>query len=188
MASSQQKSYCSPCQVEKVGVHTSSSRTAVGNGTVTQSSPGPGTPGDFDLSATIEAAVRRGIPLFCVCLGLQGMVEYFGGTLGVLDPPVHGKASRIRVVGGRIFDGLPPEFTAGRYHSLFALRETFPSVLTVTAQTDDGVVMAIEHRELPMAAVQFHPESIMTLGQNAGMRMIENIVAHLPRKAREKAA
>src|SRR5207247_143374 len=81
-------------------------------------SPGPGTPGDFDVSGTLGALVARGIPTFGVCLGLQGMVEHFGGALGVLDYPMHGKASRIRVLGGRIFEGLPKEFTAGRYHSL----------------------------------------------------------------------
>jgi anthranilate synthase len=145
-------------------------------------SPGPGAPSDFDLAATIDALVRRGLPTFGVCLGLQGMVEYFGGTLGVLDPPVHGKASRIRVVGGRIFEGLPAEFTAGRYHSLFARRDTLPAVLAVTAQTDDGVVMAIEHRTLPMAAVQFHPESIMTLADDVGLRLLANVLTCLTRK------
>jgi anthranilate synthase len=145
-------------------------------------SPGPGTPSDFDLATTTDALVRRGIPAFGVCLGLQGMVEYFGGTLGVLDPPMHGKASRIRVVGGHIFEGLPREFTAGRYHSLFALRETFPAVLAVTAETADGVVMAIEHRTLPMAAVQFHPESIMTLGDDVGLRLLANVMTCLPRR------
>jgi anthranilate synthase len=145
-------------------------------------SPGPGAPSDFDLAATTDALVRRGLPTFGVCLGLQGMVEYFGGTLGVLDPPVHGKASRIKVVGGRIFEGLPSEFTAGRYHSLFALRETLPGDLTVTAETDDGVVMAVEHRTLPMAAVQFHPESIMTLGDDVGLRLLANVMTCLARR------
>jgi anthranilate synthase len=139
-------------------------------------SPGPGTPGDFDLAGTLEALVRRRIPAFGVCLGLQGMVEYFGGTLGVLDPPVHGKASRIRVVGGRLFEGLPSEFTAGRYHSLFAIRERLPAELEVTAESEDGVVMAIEHATLPLAAVQFHPESIMTLGDDVGLRLLVNVM------------
>jgi anthranilate synthase len=142
-------------------------------------SPGPGTPSDFDLAGTIETLVRRQIPTFGVCLGLQGMVEYFGGTLGVLDPPVHGKASRIRVVGGRLFEGLPAEFTAGRYHSLFALREQLPSELEVTAETEDGVVMAIEHRTRPLAAVQFHPESIMTLGGDVGLTLLANVMSLL---------
>jgi anthranilate synthase len=123
--------------------------------------------------------VRRHIPAFGVCLGLQGMVEYLGGTLGVLDPPVHGKPSRIRVVGGRLFEGLPSEFTAGRYHSLFALREHLPAELEVTAESADGVVMAVEHRTLPLAAVQFHPESIMTLGEDVGLRLLANVMSLL---------
>ena len=89
---------------------------------------------------------------------------------------------------GLIFSGLPKEVTVGRYHSIFADPVRLPDDFEVTAETDDGIVMAVEHKTEPVAAVQFHPESIMTLGQNAGMRMIENIVAHLPRKAREKAA
>src|SRR5207244_876513 len=103
-------------------------------------SPGPGAPSDFGVAGTIDALVRRRIPVFGVCLGLQGMIEYFGGALGVLDPPVHGKASRIRVLGGRIFAGLPGEFIAGRYHSLHAIREKLPAVLAVTAEREDGVV------------------------------------------------
>jgi anthranilate synthase len=142
-------------------------------------SPGPGTPSDFDVAGTIDALVRRRIPAFGVCLGLQGMVEYFGGTLGVLDPPVHGKASRIRVLGGRLFAGFPREFVAGRYHSLHALRDKLPAVLEVTAQTDDGVVMAIEHRTASLAAVQFHPESIMTLADDVGLRLLANVMANL---------
>jgi anthranilate synthase len=142
-------------------------------------SPGPGTPRDFDVAGTLEALVRRRIPAFGVCLGLQGMVEHFGGALGVLDTPVHGKASRIRVVGGRLFAGLPAEFTAGRYHSLFALRERLPAVLEVTAESEDGVVMAIEHATLPLAAVQFHPESIMTLDDDLGLRLLANVVERL---------
>jgi anthranilate synthase len=142
-------------------------------------SPGPGTPRDFDVAGTLDALVRRGIPAFGVCLGLQGMVEYFGGALGVLDPPVHGKASLIRVLGGRLFEGLPAEFTAGRYHSLFAIRERLPAVLEVTAESGDGVVMAIEHATLPLAAVQFHPESIMTLADDVGLRLLANVMSVL---------
>jgi anthranilate synthase len=142
-------------------------------------SPGPGTPADFDVSGTLGALIARGVPVFGVCLGLQGMVEHFGGKLGVLDDPMHGKASRIRVLGGRLFTGLPAEFTAGRYHSLFALRDALPDALTVTAESDDGVVMAIEHATLPLAAVQFHPESILTLDDDIGMRLIGNAVRML---------
>ncbi|HEY7651867.1 MAG TPA: anthranilate synthase component I [Methylomirabilota bacterium] len=142
-------------------------------------SPGPGTPRDFDLSGTLDALLQRRIPAFGVCLGLQGMVEHFGGELGILDYPVHGKASRIKVRGGRLFAGLPEEFTAGRYHSLFAIREKLPAALEVTAESDDGIVMAIEHAVLPLAAVQFHPESIMSLGDDVGLRLLGNVVTQL---------
>ncbi len=98
-------------------------------------SPGPGSPSDFDVSGTLAALRARGMPVFGVCLGLQGMVEHFGGELGVLDYPMHGKSSWIEVRGGALFDGLPKRFRAGRYHSLYALRETLPAELRITAET-----------------------------------------------------
>lgn len=152
-------------------------------------SPGPGTPKDFDCAATIKKARARDLPIFGVCLGLQALAEAYGGELRQLHVPMHGKPSRIRVSKpGIIFSGLPKEVTVGRYHSIFADPVRLPDDFIVTAETEDGVIMAFEHRKEPIAAVQFHPESIMTLGHNAGMRIIENIVAHLPRKAKEKAA
>ncbi|RWQ38816.1 MAG: anthranilate synthase [Mesorhizobium sp.] len=152
-------------------------------------SPGPGTPKDFDCAATIKRARARDLPIFGVCLGLQALAEAYGGELRQLHVPMHGKPSRIRVSKpGIIFSGLPKEVTVGRYHSIFADPVRLPDGFIVTAETEDGVIMAFEHNKEPIAAVQFHPESIMTLGHNAGMRIIENIVAHLPRKAREKAA
>jgi anthranilate synthase len=152
-------------------------------------SPGPGTPKDFDCAATIRRARSRDLPIFGVCLGLQALAEAYGGELRQLHVPMHGKPSRIRISKpGIIFSGLPKEVTVGRYHSIFADPVRLPDDFIVTAETEDGVIMAFEHRKEPIAAVQFHPESIMTLGHNAGMRIIENIVAHLPRKAREKAA
>ncbi len=143
-------------------------------------SPGPGRPSDFDVSGTLAALRARGIPVFGVCLGLQAMVEHFGGKLGVLDYPVHGKSSWIEVGGGALFDGLPKRFRAGRYHSLYALRETLPAELRVTAESDDGVVMALEHASEALAAVQFHPESILTPGE-LGLRLVANAVASLCR-------
>jgi anthranilate synthase len=152
-------------------------------------SPGPGTPKDFDCATTIKMARKRDLPIFGVCLGLQALAEAYGGELRQLHVPMHGKPSRIRVTKpGVIFSGLPKEVTVGRYHSIFADPVRLPDDFIVTAETEDGVIMAFEHRKEPIAAVQFHPESIMTLGHNAGMRMIENIVAHLPRKAKVKAA
>jgi len=152
-------------------------------------SPGPGNPSDFDCKGTIAAARARGAAIFGVCLGLQALAEAYGGTLRTMHVPVHGKPSRIRVTTpGIIFSGLPGEVTVGRYHSIFADPVRLPKEFEVTAETDDGIVMAFEHRTEPVAAVQFHPESIMSLGGEAGMRIIENIVAHLPRRASEKAA
>ncbi len=152
-------------------------------------SPGPGTPKDFDTAATIKKARDRDLPIFGVCLGLQALAEAYGGELRQLAVPMHGKPSRIRVSKpGIVFSGLPKEVTVGRYHSIFADPVRLPSDFVVTAGTEDGVIMAFEHKKEPIAAVQFHPESIMTLGHDAGMRMIENVVAHMPRKAKEKAA
>ena len=145
-------------------------------------SPGPGTPRDFDCSATIAAADARELPVFGVCLGLQALAEHYGGTLGQLDVPMHGKPSRIDVTeNSMVFSGLDREVAVGRYHSIFADAARLPDGFEVTARTQDGIVMGIEHRSKPIAAVQFHPESIMTLGQDAGLRMIENVVAHLRR-------
>lgn len=146
-------------------------------------SPGPGSPGAFRVGDAIAAALERGRPVFGVCLGLQAIVEYFGGELGVMDRPVHGRASTIRVLGGQAFDGLPGTFLGGRYHSLYAVRDALPECLKVTAETSDGVVMGVEHRELPVAAVQFHPESLMTLNDDVGLRLMENVVKRMTDRA-----
>ena len=139
-------------------------------------SPGPGRPADFGVPDVVRQAVRLGIPVFGVCLGLQGVVEAFGGELGVLDYPVHGKPSMVRHRGIGVFEGLPAEFQVGRYHSLFARRETFPACLEVTAETADGVIMGVRHRELPIEAVQFHPESILSAEGRHGLKLMENAV------------
>ena len=142
-------------------------------------SPGPGRPEDFGVPALIRHAANLGVPVFGVCLGLQGMVEAFGGELGVLGYPMHGKPSLVRHDGSGVFERLPGEFRVGRYHSLYAIREKLPSCLAVTASSEDGVIMAVRHRELPMAAVQFHPESILTLDGECGLRLMENVVRTL---------
>jgi anthranilate synthase len=139
-------------------------------------SPGPARPADFGVPDLVKAAVRAVIPVFGVCLGLQGIVEAFGGELGVLDYPMHGKPSTVRHRGEGIFEGLPEEFQVGRYHSLFARRETFPACLAVTAESTDGVIMGVRHRELPIEAVQFHPESILTAEGDHGIKLMENAV------------
>jgi anthranilate synthase len=149
-------------------------------------SPGPGRPADFGVPDVVKHAAKRGFPVFGVCLGLQGIVEAFGGELGILDYPMHGKPSAISHRNIGVFEGLPERFKVGRYHSLYARRETFPSCLEVTAESDDGVIMGIRHRELPIEAVQFHPESILTLDGNCGLRLIQNVMkqaSHRPQTA-----
>ena len=150
-------------------------------------SPGPGNPKDFDCATTIATARQRNLPVFGVCLGQQAIAEAYGGTLAQLETPMHGKPSRIKVEeNSLVFSGLKGELTVGRYHSLFADKDTLPDDLRITATTTDGVIMGIEHKTEPVAAVQFHPESIMSLGQDAGLRMIENVVAHLAGPNRTK--
>ncbi|MGR6430134.1 anthranilate synthase [Rhizobium sp. PAMB 3174] len=152
-------------------------------------SPGPGSPQDFDTKATIKKARARDLPIFGVCLGLQALAEAYGGQLRQLAIPMHGKPSRIRVLDpGIVFSGLGKEITVGRYHSIFADPVALPAEFMITAESEDGTVMGIEHTKEPIAAVQFHPESIMTLGHDAGMRMIENVVTHLAKRAKIKAA
>jgi anthranilate synthase len=138
-------------------------------------SPGPSRPESFQMSETIEIACSLGVPIFGVCLGLQGIVEYFGGSLATLDYPMHGKPSTVlRTSDEGILAGLPERFTAGRYHSLVADR--IPDCLRVSALTEDEKVMAVEHQRLPIGAVQFHPESIMSLDGEIGYRLIQNVV------------
>lgn len=145
------------------------------NPTLILVSPGPGRPKDFGVPELVRFAAQAGIPVFGVCLGLQGIVEAFGGELGVLDYPMHGKSSAVthRDVGA--FAGLANPFKVGRYHSLYAKRELLPACLEVTAETEDGVIMGVRHRDLPIEAVQFHPESILTLDGESGLKLIENV-------------
>jgi anthranilate synthase len=144
-------------------------------------SPGPGRPADFGVPQLVRHAAAKGIPVFGVCLGLQGTVEAFGGELGVLDYPMHGKPSLVTHRNAGVFEGLPERFRVGRYHSLFAIRDKLPACLEVTAESDDGVIMGVRHRELPIEAVQFHPESMLTLEDDCGLRLMENVVRKLGR-------
>src|SRR4030081_3458647 len=137
-------------------------------------SPGPGRPEDFGISKTIDTALDKKLPIFGVCLGVQAIGEYFGGQLGQLGQPAHGRPARIQVRGGRLMQNLPNEIVIGRYHSLYVERDSVPDVLEVTATTEDGVAMAIEHKTLPVGGVQFHPESLMSLGGEVGLRIVEN--------------
>ena len=144
-------------------------------------SPGPGTPREFGVPELVQECVRRELPVFGVCLGLQGIVEAFGGELGVLSYPMHGKSSTVHCTATGILEGFPETVIAGRYHSLYALPGQFPECLRVLARTEDGVIMALEHRDLPVAAVQFHPESILTLKDDLGLRLIAQVIGRLAR-------
>lgn len=152
-------------------------------------SPGPGRPEEFGVPGLVKSAVGLGLPVFGVCLGFQGIVEAFGGVLGTLEIPMHGKPSRIQVTPeSRLFGDLPDIFPVGRYHSLYALPDRLPNMLRITAKTEDGVIMAVEHTSLAVAGVQFHPESIMSLGGSAGPRIVENVVTRLALPAGKRAA
>jgi anthranilate synthase len=145
-------------------------------------SPGPGRPSDFGCSGLLSELDSRRLPAFGVCLGLQAMVEHAGGTLSLLGTPAHGRAGLVRVTGGELFDGLPAEFTAGRYHSLHATAGEVKGGFTVTAITSDPasglgeVVMAIEDTAAGRWGVQFHPESILSADGDAGRIVIANVL------------
>ncbi len=139
-------------------------------------SPGPGRPADFGVPDLVRYAASRGLPTFGVCLGLQGMVEGFGGELGVLPYPMHGKPSMVTHDNRGVFEALPSPLKVGRYHSLYAIREKLPTSLEITAESEDGIIMGVRHRELPMEAVQFHPESLLSLGDQMGQKLVQNMV------------
>lgn len=138
-------------------------------------SPGPGTP---DRAGVSEAVIRRcaalARPMLGVCLGHQALAEVHGATVTHAEELMHGRTSRVRHEGGGVLDGLADPFTATRYHSLAVVPETVPDELVVTARTDGGVVMGLQHRELPLYGVQFHPESVLTEG---GHRLLANWLA-----------
>jgi anthranilate synthase len=146
-------------------------------------SPGPGRPEDFGCDELLTELDKRGLPVFGVCLGLQAMVEHAGGELSLLPEPAHGKPGKVVVRGGKLLAGLPPEFTAARYHSLYATEHEIRGGFTVTAATPDGVVMAIEDNEVGRWGVQFHPESILTSTGRTGHRVIANVLALVRERA-----
>ena len=127
-------------------------------------SPGPGTPDDAGISneAILHFTGRK--PVLGVCLGHQAIGQVFGGTVVRAPEIMHGKTSLVRHQGIGVFTGLPQPLEATRYHSLVVARDTVPDVLEITAETDDGIVMGLRHREHPTEGVQFHPESILTTG------------------------
>jgi len=127
-------------------------------------SPGPGHPSqrrDFGVCGDVLGSISHDVPTLGVCLGHQGIAHFHGGRVVAAPSLVHGKTSMIRHDGTGLFAGLPEPMQAGRYHS-FTVDRDVPSCLEVTARTDDGVIMALRHRQHPMFGVQFHPESVLT--------------------------
>ena len=125
-------------------------------------SPGPCTPNEAGISLAVIDRFKGRVPLLGVCLGHQAIGQAFGGKVVHAKTLMHGKVSRIHHEGRGVFNGLPTPYEATRYHSLAIERETCPPELEVTAWTDDGEIMGVRHRTLPVEGVQFHPESILT--------------------------
>ena len=142
-------------------------------------SPGPGFPSEQKVPELVGEALARGIPIFGVCLGHQGIAEHFGAKLLTLEHPIHGKSAEIIHNGESFYSGLPNPLSAGRYHSLYVESDSLPDCLEVTAKTDAGLIMGLRHKTLPVASVQFHPESILTLKDQTGLRMINKMLGEM---------
>jgi para-aminobenzoate synthetase component 2 len=138
-------------------------------------SPGPCTPNEAGISLALLERFKGEIPIFGVCLGHQAIGQAFGGDVIRADKLMHGKTSEITHDSLTIFEGLPSPFTATRYHSLIVKRETLPDCLEISAETDDGLIMGLRHKEYAVEGVQFHPESIMT---DNGLKILCNFLSH----------
>lgn len=135
-------------------------------------SPGPGTPAEAGASMdVIRACAATALPMLGVCLGHQALGEVFGATVTHAPELMHGRTSQVSHGGDGVMAGLPSPFTATRYHSLAVVADTVPAELEVTATTANGIIMGLQHRELPLHGVQFHPESVLTEG---GHRLLAN--------------
>ncbi len=136
-------------------------------------SPGPCTPNEAGISVALVQYFAGKIPILGVCLGHQSIGQAFGGKIVGAPTIMHGKVSEIHHRGQSIFEGLPDPFIATRYHSLVVERESFPDCLEITAETDDGVIMGLRHRDMAVDGVQFHPESILT---GEGKNLLQNFL------------
>ncbi len=145
-------------------------------------SPGPCTPNEAGISLKAITYFAGRIPVFGVCLGHQSIAQAFGGDVIKAQRLMHGKTSEIHHDGKTIFSGLERPFTATRYHSLIVKKETLPDCFEISAETDEGEIMAIRHKEYPIEGVQFHPESIMT---TAGKQLILNVIQQYIRNEKE---
>lgn len=138
-------------------------------------SPGPCTPNEAGISLEAIERLAGKVPIFGVCLGHQSIAQVFGGNVIRAQRLMHGKTSQVFHNGEGVFAGLPNPFRATRYHSLIVERESLPDCLEITAETAEGEIMALRHRELPVEGVQFHPESIMT---EHGKQLLRNFLTH----------
>ena len=136
-------------------------------------SPGPGNPDSAGVTLAAIKAFAGKVPLFGVCLGHQSIAQAFGGRIVHAKRLMHGKASRIRHDGKGVFAGMPQDFEAMRYHSLAVERETLPDCFEISAESEDGEIMGLRHKTLPIESVQYHPESI---GTPDGMRQMRNFI------------
>jgi anthranilate synthase/aminodeoxychorismate synthase-like glutamine amidotransferase len=144
-------------------------------------SPGPCSPEKAGITIDVIRRFHRRVPLMGVCLGHQAIGQAFGGRVVRAGRIMHGKTSPILNDGRTIFQGLPSPFPAGRYHSLIVERKTLPDCLEVSAETEEGEIMGLRHREWPVEGIQFHPESILT---PSGKRIIRNFLQLIDRKER----
>jgi anthranilate synthase/aminodeoxychorismate synthase-like glutamine amidotransferase len=144
-------------------------------------SPGPCSPEQAGITVDVVRRFHRYVPLMGVCLGHQAIGHAFGGRVVRAGRIMHGKTSPILNDGRTIFKSLPSPFPAGRYHSLIVERESLPDCLEVSAETEEGEIMGLRHRTLPVEGIQFHPESILTPG---GKRIIRNFLQLIDRKER----
>jgi anthranilate synthase len=133
-------------------------------------SPGPGTPSEFKLNESIEIAIEKGITIFGVCLGLQGIVEYFGGKLDYIENPRHGKKLKVKKSKEAPWPSVNEEFTVGLYHSLYG-KEIGDDLINI-CEDEEGILMGVMHKKLKILGVQFHPESILTLDNDSGMLLL----------------
>jgi anthranilate synthase component II len=137
-------------------------------------SPGPCTPQEAGISVEMIQKLAGKIPILGVCLGHQAIGAAFGGKIIRAPKLFHGKTSQIRHDGSGVFRGLPNPFTATRYHSLIVERKSLPADLQVTAETDDDIIMGLQHRQYPLMGVQFHPESVLT---DSGKQLLKNFLS-----------
>ena len=137
-------------------------------------SPGPGKPSDAGVCVQMVKELGEKIPIFGVCLGHQAICEAYGATVSYAKQLMHGKTSMAKLdTSATLFQGMEPEIQVARYHSLAAVPETMPETLKITAMTEDGEVMAVQHQTYPVYGVQFHPESVLTPD---GIKIIENLI------------